>query len=111
MIVDASMKLFDKIYNKKFLARRITIVANRVVDERQAVTDTPYEQMDLFTDYDVMQKEREAEKAARDKEKHMQQALLDIKQKYGKNAVVKGMNLQEGATARERNSQIGGHKA
>ena len=111
MIVDAAMKLFDKIYNKKFMARRITIVANHVIDEQQAVIDTPYEQMDLFTDYDAAQKEREAEKAARDKEKHMQQALLDIKQKYGKNAVVKGMNLQESATARERNSQIGGHKA
>ena len=67
--------------------------------------------MDLFTDYEAEQKEREAERAARDREKHMQKALLDIKQKFGRNAVIKGMNLQEGATARERNSQIGGHKA
>ena len=110
MIVDASMELFDKIYNKKFLARRITIVANRVIDERKAIIDKPYEQMDLFTDYEAEQKEREAERALRDREKHMQKALLDIKQKFGKNAVIKGMNLQEGATARERNSQIGGHK-
>ncbi len=111
MIVDATMELFDKIYNKKFLARRITIAANHVIDERQAVIGKPYEQMDLFTDYEAEQKEREAERAARDREKHMQKALLDIKQKFGRNAVIKGMNLQEGATARERNSQIGGHKA
>lgn len=95
IIVDVSMELFDKIYNKKFLARRITIVANRVIDEEKAIIDKPYEQMDLFTDYETEQRALEAERAARDREKHMQKALLDIKQKFGKNTIIKDMNLQE----------------
>ena len=111
LIVDAALRLFDRIINKKFLARRITIVAARVVDESEVRENKAFEQMDLFTDYDAVQEEREAEKKARQKEKRMQKAVLDIKNKYGKNAVLKGMNLQDGATARERNSQIGGHKA
>ena len=111
LIVDAALRLFDRIINKKFLARRITIVAAHVVDESEVRENKAFEQMDLFTDYDAAQEEREAEKKARQKEKRMQKAVLDIKNKYGKNAVLKGMNLQEGTTARERNSQIGGHKA
>ena len=82
-----------------------------MVDESEVRENKAFEQMDLFTDYDAAQEEREAEKKARQKEKRMQKAVLDIKNKYGKNAVLKGMNLQDGATARERNSQIGGHKA
>ena len=67
--------------------------------------------MNLFTDYEAEQKSREKKKEDREKERRMQQAMLDIKKKYGKNAILKGMNLEEGATARERNHQIGGHKA
>ena len=67
--------------------------------------------MDLFTDYDALQKQQEEEEADLAREKKMQQLMLDIKKKYGKNAILKGMNLQEGATAKDRNSQIGGHKA
>lgn len=70
-----------------------------------------YEQLDLFTDYEALKKKKEEEEAELQREKKMQQALLSIKKKYGKNAILKGMNLEEGATAVERNKQIGGHKA
>ena len=70
-----------------------------------------YEQLSLFTDYEAVEKEREKEVKNLEKEKRLQQAMLDIKKKYGKNAILKGMNLEEGATAIERNRQIGGHKA
>ena len=70
-----------------------------------------YEQLDLFTDYAALEKEREKGQADLEREKKMQKAMLEIKKKFGKNAVLKGMNLEEGATARNRNGQIGGHKA
>ena len=70
-----------------------------------------YEQLDLFTDYEAQRKKQEEEEVALDREKRMQEAMLSIKKKFGKNAVLKGMNLQEGATAKDRNKQIGGHKA
>jgi DNA polymerase V len=69
------------------------------------------EQLDLFTDYASVEQEREQEKTALERERKMQQAMLDIKKRYGKNAILKGMNLEEGATAKDRNSQIGGHRA
>ena len=65
----------------------------------------------MFTDYEAEEREREAEEAALDKERRMQKTVIDIKKKYGKNAIMKGMNLEEGATAKDRNRQIGGHKA
>ncbi len=109
-IMDAASRLYDKIVNKKLLVRRMYIVACHVTDENSVTESKAYEQLDLFTDYEEKQKEREAQISARDREKHIQRAMLDIKRKFGKNAVIKGMNLQEGATAVERNSQIGGHK-
>ena len=70
-----------------------------------------FEQMDLFTDYAALRREQEAEEEERRRERSLQQAMLDIKKKYGKNAILKGTNLLEGATAMERNQQIGGHRA
>ena len=70
-----------------------------------------YEQLDLFTDYSVQQEQQAAENADLEREKRMQKAMIDIKKKFGKNAILKGMNLEEGATAKDRNEQIGGHKA
>ena len=67
--------------------------------------------MDLFTDYEKLAKERKEQKNAREKERQLQQAMLQIKKKYGKNAILKAKNLEEGATMQERNMQIGGHKA
>ena len=111
LITNAVMELYDKIVNKKLLIRRINIVANKLVDEHSVKNVNKYEQLDLFTDYEVLQKQREKENAESEREKRMQNTILDIKKKFGKNAILKGMNLQEGATAKDRNNQIGGHKA
>lgn len=111
LIMEAVMELYDRIVDKNLLIRRVNIVANRIVDESSAEENHKYEQLDLFTDYDEVKKKKEEEKAELAKEKKVQKAMLDIKKHYGKNAVVKGMNLEEGATTIERNGQIGGHKA
>ena len=69
------------------------------------------QQLDLFTDYEALRRQNEKEAATRNRERRMQQALLGIKKKFGKNAILRGLNFEDGATARERNQQIGGHKA
>ncbi len=92
-IMAAVMELYDRIVSKELMVRRVTISANNLVEER-------YEQLDLFTDPAELLKER-----------RMQQAMLSIKKKFGKNAILKGTDLEEGATTRDRNNQIGGHKA
>ena len=111
LIMDAVMELFDRIVNPNLLIRRVTLAANRVVEESAVPAEATYEQLDLFTDYDAREQALEAENAALEREKKMQQAVLSIKKKYGKNAILKGMNLQEGATTVDRNNQIGGHRA
>lgn len=111
LITNAVMELYDKIVNKKLLIRRINIVANKLVDEHSVKNANKYEQLDLFTDYEILKKQREKENAKSEREKRVQNTILDIKKKFGKNAILKGMNLQEGATAKDRNNQIGGHKA
>ncbi|MCI9217116.1 DNA methylase [Lachnospiraceae bacterium 42-17] len=110
-IIKTTLELYDKIINKGFLVRRITIGANHVVEETSVLQEPAFEQLDLFTDYGVQKERKEREEAARKKERKLQQAMLDIKKKYGKNAILKGTNLVEGATATSRNRQIGGHKA
>ena len=110
-IMKAAEELYDRIINKDLLIRRINIVAAKVTPEESYKDEPLYEQLDLFTDYTALEEERSKEKEQREKEKKMQQAILEIKKKYGKNAVLKGMNLEEGATTKERNGQIGGHKA
>ena len=110
LIMKAVEELYDRIINPDLLVRRITVVASRVVPESEAEQKEVFEQLDLFTDYQALEQEREQEKKELDKEKRIQKAILDIQKKYGKNAVLKGMNFEEGAT-RERNGQIGGHKA
>ncbi|MBR4981757.1 MAG: DNA methylase [Lachnospiraceae bacterium] len=111
LITDAVMELYDKIVNPKLLVRRINLTANHVVDEKSVLNENSYEQMNLFTDYEAEAQKRKEEQAELEREKRMQQAVLNIKKKFGKNAILKGMNLQEGATTMERNNQIGGHKA
>ena len=111
MLMDAVMELYDRIVDKDLLIRRINITANKLADEHTVANDDAYEQLDFFTDYEAVKKQREKEEADLDRERHMQEAMLSIKKKYGKNAILKGMNLQEGATAKDRNAQIGGHKA
>ena len=111
LITDAVIELYDRIVDRNLLIRRINITANRLVDESSVKKEEVYEQLDLFTDYEAQRKKQEEEEAALDREKRMQEAMLSIKKKFGKSAVLKGMNLQKGATARDRNEQIGGHKA
>lgn len=110
-IMEATSELFDRIVDKSLLIRRLNITANHVIDEASIEQEPRYEQLDLFTDYAALQAEQEKEQAELEREKKMQKAMLTIKKKFGKNAILKGMNLEEGATARDRNSQIGGHKA
>ena len=106
-IVEETLALFDRIVNPALLTRRINVTANRVRYETDLQKEDKYEQLELFVDYEEKkQRELEAEK-----EKRLQKAFLDVQKKYGKNAILKGTNLQEGATALDRNKQIGGHKA
>lgn len=111
IIVEAMLGLFDRIVDKKLLVRRVNISANRVVSESSVDTSAPMEQMDLFTDYEELERKQKAEQAALEREKKAQKAIIELRKKYGKNAVLKGMNLQEGATTKDRNEQVGGHKA
>lgn len=111
LIMDAVLSLYDQIVNPDLLVRRVTIVANRLVDETTVKEKESFQQLDLFTDYEALQKEREQENVALMKERKLQEAMLAVKKRYGKNAILKGTNLQEGATTMERNNQIGGHKA
>jgi DNA polymerase V len=105
------MSLFDRIVNPDLLVRRMTITSNRIVSEDSIVKKDCPIQLDLFTDYDEQQRIAQKEAEDRAKERRMQEALLSIKKRYGKNSVLKGINFAEGATAIERNQQIGGHKA
>lgn len=108
MITEAVLDLYDQIVDKNLLIRRINITANKLVDESSVRDTVEFEQLDLFTDYQAKEKEEAKEEADLEREKRMQRAMLE--KKFGKNAILKGMNLQEGATARDRNEQIGGHK-
>ena len=110
-ILEALTALFDRIVDRGLLVRRMYVVANRVQREQDAQPETEYVQLDLFADETALAARREAEQAARERERRMQGALLSIREKYGKNAILKGMSLRDGATARQRNEQIGGHKA
>jgi len=111
LIVQAVMELFDRIVDENLLVRRITVAACNLLPEGMAKQDCGFAQLDLFTDFEAEQRRREAEDAALRREKQRQKALLHIKKRYGKNAIFKGMNLEEGATAMDRNRQIGGHRA
>ena len=111
IIMDAVMSLYKRIVNNQLLVRRINIIANNIVKELTIKEELLYEQMDLFVNYDELNKKREIEKKKEDDERNLQKTMINIKKKYGKNAILKGMNLEEGATTLERNSQIGGHRA
>lgn len=110
LIKKAVAELFERIVDKDLLVRRLYITATHVIPESEKQEQTA-QQLDLFTDYEAEQKKREEEEAELQREKKRQEAVLQIKNKYGKNAILKGMNLEEGATAKNRNEQIGGHKA
>ena len=105
------MELYDRIVDKKLLVRRVNVSANHIIDEGLIESRPCYEQLDIFTDYELAQKKENQKEQELKKERAIQEATLEIKSRYGKNAILKGFNLQEGATTKERNKQIGGHKA
>ena len=111
IIMENVAKLYDEIVNSELFVRRMNVVANHVTRQEDVVEKKEFEQLDLFTDYGELEKQKQKEKDMLDKEKRLQKAMIDVKKKYGKNAILKGMNLEEGATAMERNRQIGGHRA
>lgn len=118
LITSAAVKLFDEIVNPDLLVRRLNIVGGRVIDEKDEDSSVKFgnmegswEQLDLFTDYEKVEKERKEIKKVKKRDRKLQEAALTIKQKFGKNAVLKGMNMLDGATMKSRNEQIGGHKA
>ena len=111
IITDAMMELYDRIVDKNLLIRRLNIATCKLIREEDVEIKEYAEQLTLFDDPEALLRSREKEKAALEREKRMQKAVIGIKKRFGKNAILKGMNLQEGATAKDRNSQIGGHKA
>ena len=111
LLIRATTSLFDRIVNPDLLIRRMNLTVNNVVDRSLARKKEAPVELDLFTDYEAVRQQKEAEEEALQKEQRMQEVLLNIKQRYGKNAILRGLNFEEGATAIERNKQIGGHKA
>ena len=112
LIVKAVCDVYDRIVDETLLVRRFNIAVTHLIPQEKAKKgETQPMQLDLFTDYKKVERERQEQEAALEKERKMQQALLDIRDRFGKNAIVKGLNMQEGATAMDRNRQIGGHKA
>ena len=109
-ITQVVLELYDRIVDPGLLVRRLDLTAARVVEETSVPQEAP-EQLDLFTDYEAVQARQAREAAELERERRIQEAVLGLKKKFGKNAVLKGMNLEDGATARERNKQIGGHQA
>ena len=107
LILKAAMELYEKIINKDLLVRRINVTANNITNVLDFKKQKQYEQIDLFNDYkqyeNMLNKELE--------ERNLQKAVIQIKNKYGKNSIIKGMNLQKAGTTIERNAQVGGHKA
>ena len=110
-IVTAVLSLFDRIVDKNLLTRRLTLSAENVKSEDDVNREKPFVQLDLFSDpVAELEKEKQEEQLLK-RERRQQEMILSIKEKFGKNSILKGMNLQKGATARNRNSKIGGHKA
>lgn len=110
-IVGATMELYDRIIDNDLLVRRLNLTTNRVIRESDAARREVPVQYDLFVDYDAVEAEQKQEEAELAKERRAQEAILKIKKQFGKNAILKGLNFEEGATAKDRNEQIGGHKA
>ena len=109
-IADAMMALFDRIVHPDLLVRRLNVIALGLIPEKDIPEDGPV-QMDLFTDYEELARKKAAENAADAREKRLQEAALAIQERFGRNAMLKGMNLEEGGTTIQRNGQVGGHKA
>lgn len=110
-MTDAVLELYDRIVDARLFVRRLNLVACHMMNESQIKVDSKPAQLDLLTNYKEQERQKRRKEAALKKERSRQEALLKIRGRYGKNAILKGMNLEEGATTKERNQQIGGHKA
>lgn len=111
MLMDAATALYERVVKQELLVRRMYLTATHVIDEGEAPQPGALEQMDLFTDYRALEQQRKEENQELSREHQRQKAVLEIKKKFGKNAILKGISFTEGATGRERNGQVGGHKA
>ena len=111
IMTDAIMELYDRIVDSRLFVRRLNLVACHVRNESEVKVSSKPAQLDLLTNYKEQERQKKHEVASLRKERSRQEALLKIRSRYGKNAILKGMNLEEGATTKERNQQIGGHKA
>lgn len=109
ILLESIISLYERIVNKKLLVRRINISANKLENENEIISEKIVEQFDLFTDYKKQDKIKSTQREELQKERKIQNVILNLKNKYGKNAILKGMNLQDGATTIDRNKQIGGH--
>ncbi|MCR5726713.1 MAG: DNA methylase, partial [Lachnospiraceae bacterium] len=109
-MMDAVTVLYERIVDKNLTVRRMYVVANNIIPE-DIIPKQEFEQLDFFTDYKAKEEEEKKKQAERTKEQNVQKAIIEIKNKYGKCAMLRGMNFEEGATTRERNGQVGGHKA
>lgn len=111
LITEKTLELLDRIFDRSLCSRKLGIAATRVLPKESVAEKPQYEQLNLFTDYEKRAEEEAAEKEKLEKEQKLQEAMLSIKKKFGKNAILKGLSFQEGATERKRNGEIGGHKA
>ncbi len=111
LIIEKTMELYDRIINPDLSVRRVNISANHVKPETAITDSNKFEQLDLLTDYDAKDRERRRKQIALEKERAIQETTIELKNRFGKNAILKGMNLREGATTKTRNEQIGGHKS
>lgn len=109
-IMDVMMELYDRVVDKNLLIRRVNIAACNLIHEDEIPDEKPV-QIDFFTDYDAVEREKKAAMAAEETERKLQRATLAIQDRFGKNALLKGMNFLEGGTTIDRNGQIGGHRA
>ena len=114
--MDAASKAYDEVANKELTIRRFNVTAEAVLpkdqaDEVQEAIKNEPQQMNIFTNYELEEKMKAAEDEKLEKELELQRVMLAVKEKFGKNAILRGMNLKEGATMKKRNEQIGGHKA
>ncbi len=111
LLCDAVLKAYDEITDKHLTIRRLTISANRLISENEIKEEKTYQQLDFFSDYTKQACEKEKEEKLLKKERKIQETVIGIQSRYGKNSIMKGANLQKGATQKDRNSRIGGHKA
>ncbi|MBO7361197.1 MAG: hypothetical protein J6V48_08730, partial [Clostridia bacterium] len=111
LITAKVLELYDRIVDKKLTVRRMYVVANHVTDESLAPKSVGQEAISIFDDPEQVERKSKTDKAAREKERKLQETEIILKRRFGKNAIIKGMNLEEGATTIDRNKQVGGHRS